>query len=97
MVDAMAKKNTYNYDKLVRMAGRDAEALKLVFWGGNANWDHLILKDEEKEFIKQIRIEYNKKYKWTEIPIEVVEGVKEYSVRAEILTNEEYLHKMNSI
>ena len=44
------------------------------------------LPAEERVKIAQ---EY-RKYKWTEVPIELIRGQKEYKVNVTILTNEEY-------
>ena len=59
--------------------------LRLVFWPGR----NLIGDSEE---MKKINKEYEK-YKWTEIPVDVVDGRKEYTLRAVILTKDEYRNK----
>lgn len=69
------------------------EDLRIVFAGGSGTWGDLNLNDEEKKFIELIKRQYSI-YKWTEVPIEVVPGENEYSVRAVILTTEQYEHKM---
>ncbi len=62
----------------------NVKGLKLVFWGQNSVWNDT-LNQQEKEKLNQ---EYSK-YKWTEVPIEVIPGQKEYKVNVTMLTNEE--------
>ena len=69
----------------------DIEGLLLVFSGGSGTWGDLRLDKEGKKFIEQVKRQY-RVYKWTEVPIEVVPGEKEYSVRAVMLTKEQYEH-----
>lgn len=69
----------------------DIEGLLLVFSGGSGTWGDLGLDEEEKKFIEQVKRQH-RVYKWTEVPIEVVPGEKEYSVRAVMLTKEQYEH-----
>jgi len=61
------------------------DSLKLVMWGGDGVWNETL----NKEQVEKIKKKY-KKYKWTEVPIELVPGRKEYKVEVTILTNEEY-------
>lgn len=61
------------------------DSLKLVMWGGNGVFNDILSKEEAKN----IEDKYQK-YKWTEVPIELIPGRKEYKVEVTILTNEEY-------
>lgn len=63
----------------------NVEGLKLVMWGGGSVWNDPL----NKEQAKQISDKYQR-YRWTEVPIEVMPGKKEYKVEPVILTNEEY-------
>ena len=60
------------------------EGLKLVLWGGNSVWNDPFSKQEAN----RISAKYEK-YRWTEVPIEVSRGKKEYEVKVVVLTNEE--------
>lgn len=62
----------------------NVENLRIVMWGGSGVWNDPLSKEEAKK----IRKEYEK-YKWTEVPIEVAPGKKEYKVKVTLLTNEE--------
>ena len=59
------------------------DSLKLVMWGGNGVFNDILSKEEAKN----IEDKY-KKYKWTEVPIELIPGRKEYKVEVAILTSE---------
>ena len=63
----------------------NVESLRLVMWGGNSLFNDIL----SKEKAQNIEDKY-KKYKWTEVPIELIPGRKEYKVEVTILTNEEY-------
>ena len=62
----------------------NVKGLKLVFSGVNHVWNDT-LNQQEKEKIKR---DYSK-YKWTEVPVELIPDQKEYKVNVTILTNEE--------
>jgi hypothetical protein len=61
----------------------DIENLRIVMWGGDDVWNDNLSGEEAKK----IRKEYEK-YKWTEIPIEVIQGKKEYRVEVTLLTED---------
>jgi len=63
----------------------NVESLHLVMWGGDDVWNETLSKEQ----VEKIKKKY-KKYKWTEVPIELIPGRKEYKVKVTILTNEEY-------
>ncbi|MHC4560755.1 MAG: MSCRAMM family protein, partial [Planctomycetota bacterium] len=66
----------------------DVESLRLVMWGGDSLFNDILSKEEAKKISKEYR-----KYKWTEVPIELIPGRKEYKVEVTILTSEEYEQK----
>jgi protocatechuate 3,4-dioxygenase beta subunit len=66
----------------------NVSGLKLVLFGGNTVWNEKL--NENKKIIAD---ENREKYYWAEVPVEIVEGQKEYTIRAVILTNEEYKNK----
>jgi protocatechuate 3,4-dioxygenase beta subunit len=63
----------------------DVESLHLVMWGGDDVWNETLSKEQ----VEKIKKKY-KKYKWTEMPIELIPGRKEYKIEVTVLTNEEY-------
>ena len=67
----------------------DVENLRLVMWGGNSVWNDNLSREE----IEKISRKEYEKYKWTEIPIEVIQGKKEYRVEVTLLTEDEYERK----
>jgi len=62
--------------------------LRVVMWGRNSVWKDSLNKEEAKEIAQKYE-----KYKWTEVPIELIPGQKEYKIEVTILTNEEYERK----
>lgn len=66
----------------------DIENLRIVMWGGDDVWNETLSKEQ----VEKIKTKY-KKYKWTEVPVELISGRKEYKVEVTILTNEEYEQK----
>ena len=66
----------------------NVDSLKLVMWGGDSVWNETLSKEQ----VEKIQTKY-KKYKWTEVPVELISGRKEYKVEVTILTNEEYEQK----
>jgi protocatechuate 3,4-dioxygenase beta subunit len=62
----------------------NVKGLKLVFWGENSVWKDTLSEEEKNKISNDYR-----KYKWTEIPIEINKSQKEYKVNVTILTNEE--------
>lgn len=63
----------------------NVEGLKLVFWGGGGVWNDPL----SKEKASQISTEYEK-YRWTEVPVEIAPGKKEYIFKVVMLTKEEH-------
>lgn len=66
----------------------DIEGLHLVFWGGADCWTDFRQTKEEQRRLDEVQKEYEK-YKWLEIPLEVLPGQKEYFVRGVVYTREE--------
>ncbi|HIJ51600.1 MAG TPA: carboxypeptidase regulatory-like domain-containing protein [Planctomycetes bacterium] len=66
----------------------NVESLRLVMWGGNSLFNDILSKEEAQN----IEDKY-KKYKWTEVPVELIPGRKEYKVEVTILTSEKYEQK----
>jgi len=66
----------------------NVEGLKLVMWGSGGVWNETLSKEQ----VEKIKKNY-KKYKWTEVPIELIPGQKEYKIEVTIPTNEEYEQK----
>jgi len=62
----------------------NVENLRIVMWGGSDVWNDTL----SKEKARKIKKEYEK-YRWTEVPIEVVPGKKEYKVSVTLLRREE--------
>ncbi len=78
--------NKQGYCRFIELPNVDG--LKLVMWGGNGVFNDILSKEEAKN----IEDKYQK-YKWTEVPIELIPGRKEYKIEVTILTNEEYKEK----
>ncbi|HCO96985.1 MAG TPA: hypothetical protein DIU00_24110 [Phycisphaerales bacterium] len=64
------------------------EDLRLVMWGSGGVWNETLSEEQ----VEKIKKKY-KKYKWTEVPIELIPDQKEYKIEVTILTNEEYEQK----
>ena len=60
----------------------------MVMWGSGGVWNETLSKEQ----VEKIKKNY-KKYKWTEVPIELIPGQKEYKIEVTIPTNEEYEQK----
>lgn len=65
------------------------EQMRLVFERQSSVPSDKNLDEETKKLMGQIGEEYGKKYKWTKVDIEIVEGVKDYEITAVIPTKEE--------
>ncbi|GAG27294.1 unnamed protein product, partial [marine sediment metagenome] len=63
----------------------NVESLRLVMWGGDSVWNETLSKEQ----VEKIKTKY-KKYKWTEVPVELISGRKEYKVEVILLTRDEY-------
>lgn len=78
--------NEQGYCKFIEVPNVDG--LKLVMWGSGGVWYETLSKEQ----VEKIEKKY-KKYKWTEVPIKLIPGQKEYKIEVTILTNEEYERK----
>jgi outer membrane lipoprotein-sorting protein len=63
----------------------EVENIRLVMLCGGGIWNETLSKKQ----LEKIKKKY-KKYKWTEVPVELVPGRKEYKVEVKLLTRDEY-------
>jgi len=69
----------------------DMDGLKLVLWAGNS-----VPYDTTTDEVRKIIADYEKNYFWVEVPVEVVEGQKNYTITAVALTHEEWEKQRDS-
>ena len=62
----------------------NVEGLKLVLWGGGGVWNDALSREEAQRLKKEYE-----KYKWMEVPIELIAGQKEYKIEVTLVTTEE--------
>ncbi|MBE0536343.1 MAG: hypothetical protein IH624_11795 [Phycisphaerae bacterium] len=63
--------------------------LRVVLSGQYYTSSYQHLAQPQREAIEECMKLYRNKYKWTEVPVEIEPGRKEYYIRATVLTNEE--------
>lgn len=84
-LDTRADEN--GYCKLTNVP--NIKKMKLVLWPGKSVHSDNKLDEEEQKLMREVGREHQEKYAWKELPIEIVEGVKDYEITAVVPTKEE--------
>jgi len=90
-VDKKFKRRTNETGRCTFTEVPNVKGLKLVLHGANSVWHEKLSED-----VKKIVDQHKKDYFWSEVPVEIIDGQKEYNITAVALTSDEYENQKNS-